>query len=172
MLSSKPQIFLTLGEPDSLDAAISVDKFISWRDSKNDNYFIQIEYRGSLKRKDIALNIQEEQETKFGKSALTQNKWITFLLEELEDHLREKGVLPDLTTEAREDAKKGTKDNPKQYDKSQHKAAQDAKRLAQLQQANLQQQARIMELERLLDSNTTKSNIYAELAELGADFGD
>ncbi len=170
-LSTEQEAYDKLGHPKSADAIKSVQCFINWRDNKTDDAFIQMEYRGSLKSKDIALQIQEGQDTTFSTSSLTANKWVRYLREELEEHLRNKDVLPPLTIEAKTEKAKGSKENPKKYDRMQRKAAQDAKRLAEIQEECLQQKARIRELEGLLESRNTRENIYADLAKMGANFG-
>lgn len=64
--------------------------FMAWVMSKNDNDFREYVYRGKLKRSEIAA------ECCFGKSALTQNPEIRKALEELENDLRARSVLPAL----------------------------------------------------------------------------
>ena len=167
-LSTKEQVFEKLGKPDSPDAVASVEKFIKWRDCETFEDFIQIEWRGSLKSKDIASQIEEEQNTKFAKSALTQNKWVRHLREELEDYLRGEGVLPDQTKKAKEEDKKGRHDNPKTHNSNKRQASLDANRLKDLEEENMQLKARLAKLE---DDINVKKNIYADLAEMGADFG-
>lgn len=172
MLLTSDQLFDNFGNPASPSAIETIHKFIQWRDSKEQQDFIQLVHRGKLKRKDIAIQIQEEQNTKFPKSTLNDNKWVKTLLDELENHLRVESVLPPLTDVAKTEDKKGTSDNPINYDSRKRKAIQDAKRVSELQEVVLQQKARIKQLERQIEHQASKENIYAELASMGASFGN
>ena len=167
-LSTKADLFQRMGEPKSADAVNSVDRFITWRDKQTPNDFIQIEYRGSLKSKDIASQIMETTGEKFAQSALTQNVWVKSLRNELEEHLRDLGILPEKTQAAKAEAAKGGEDNPKTHDATKRRDMLDKKRLKDLEEENIQLKARIAKLE---DVVQIKKNLYADLAEMGAEFG-
>ena len=62
--------------------------FLSWMSRKSKDDYRQMHYRGQLSRKEIAT------ECGFGRSALTQNKYIREELGNLENNLRKHGVLP------------------------------------------------------------------------------
>lgn len=172
MLLNKEQLFSQLEKPMSSSALISIDKFIAWRDSKTFDDFTQIEHRGILNRKDIASQIQEEQRTTFPKSHLNDNKWVKALLTNLEDYLRNNNVLPQLTTDAKEENKKGAEDNPRTHNSNKRKEIQNSKRVTELEELVLQQKERIRQLEQKNAAHATKANIYAELATMGAEFGN
>lgn len=69
-------------------AGENLSAFRAWAQSKSDSDFSEYAYRGQLKRSEIA------SECGFGKSALVQNPAIRAELEELEEALRKRGVLP------------------------------------------------------------------------------
>jgi len=64
--------------------------FLSWMGSKSEDDYKQMHYRGQLSRKQIAT------ECNFGKSALTQNDHIREELKNLENNLRNHGILPEI----------------------------------------------------------------------------
>lgn len=69
-------------------AGANLAAFRAWAQSKSDYDFREYVHRGQLKRADISA------ECGFGKSALVQNPAIKAELEELEEALRKRGVLP------------------------------------------------------------------------------
>lgn len=93
-----------------------------WSATLTDNDFRQLEFEGKLNKTLIAKSVG------FSKSALVQNPRIRKLLEELEQRLRDDGVLPQLT-------EKGiaAKATPKKHDKTLSKQREDAKRIAELE---------------------------------------
>jgi hypothetical protein len=72
-------------------ARLNLESFIAWASSRSDDNFRQIVHRGILNRREIATACQ------FSKSALRQNPAIRKALEQLEDNLRSRGVLPALS---------------------------------------------------------------------------
>lgn len=68
--------------------------FQSWVATQTDDDFKQIIFRGQLNRGEVAKAIG------IGKSALRQNPAIKSALENLEQSLRDRGVLPELTETA------------------------------------------------------------------------
>lgn len=69
-------------------AGANLAAFKAWAQSKSDDDFREYVHRGQLKRAEIS------SECGFGKSALVQNPAIRAELEELEEALRKRGVLP------------------------------------------------------------------------------
>ena len=179
MLSNSEQVIdelmSTHGTPKHT-AIETINKFIDWRDKRTIDDFIQMEQNGVITSKAFADSIrdfvQSQDETAtFGKSALTQNPWVKYLREELANHLQEINVLPDDSLELKEKKKKGTKCNPKEHDRQRRKAAEDVRRLNDLQELVLTKDARIRELEYKLEAHLSTENLYADLAKMGAEFG-
>jgi len=79
--------------------------FQAWSATQSEDDFKQIIFQGQLNRGEIAKAVG------CGKSALSQNPELRKHLKSLEDSLREKGVLPPLTAQA-----KASTDSPKVYD--------------------------------------------------------
>lgn len=123
----------------------NVDSFICWSATMKDDDYRQIVYRGSLSRVEIAKAIG------CAKSALLQNPKLRNLLEELENGLRQKSVLPNMTKKA-----EIAKTEVKQYDKTASKSLQDAKRVAALEQE-------VLHLKMRLDRFKELSEVMSEL---------
>ncbi|HCN73225.1 MAG TPA: hypothetical protein DIS96_16540, partial [Pusillimonas sp.] len=68
----------------------NLSAFQSWVATQTDDDFKQIVFRGQLNRGEVAKAIG------IGKSALRQNPAIKTALENLEQNLRDRGVLPEL----------------------------------------------------------------------------
>lgn len=119
-------------------AKANLDSFIIWQASMTDEGFSQIVFRGCLNRGEIA------KACGFGKSALNQNPQIKSALQALEDDLRTRNILPQLTEKA-----EVTKADPKQYDKTASKRIREAKRVAELEQNVLELEARLKRFEEL-----------------------
>ncbi len=66
----------------------NLDKFLSWKATKSDADYKDMVFRGGLSRTEIA------KQTGIGKSALNQNPALKDALLELEDYLRNVGILP------------------------------------------------------------------------------
>jgi hypothetical protein len=64
----------------------------------------------------------------------------------LENSLREKGILPELTESAKKSA-----DKPKQYDNTANRKTLDSKRLSLLESENIELKAKVKELENKLE---------------------
>ncbi len=71
--------------------------FEVWKATQEEDDFKQIVFRGQLNRREVAKAIG------CGKSALNQNPALKEALANLEDHLRDRGVLPPLTESAKKD---------------------------------------------------------------------
>lgn len=83
-------------------AAENLDKFLSWKETKSDNDYKNMVFRGKLNKVEMA------KQTGIGKSAFTQNPALADALVELEDYLRAVGILPkevDKTVKAKSDDK-------------------------------------------------------------------
>jgi hypothetical protein len=113
-------------------AVQNLEAFLTWQATLSDDSFKQIVYRGALSRVEIA------KACSFSKSVLQQNPKIKEDLAKLEDGLRTRGVLPQLTEKA-----KVEQAEPKQHDRTSRKATTDAKRIAQLEQEVLELKARL-----------------------------
>lgn len=126
----------------------NIQKFEAWIASQTNADFKNISYRGSLKRSAIA------QGTGFAKSVLQQNPAVKKRLEQLEDELRRKGILPPKTEQRLTEEKEN---KPKHYDASQNARRWDRNRLQKLEQENLELK--------------TKLRRYEELSEVIAEMG-
>ena len=131
----------------------NLNAFDIWAATQNDEDFRQIVHRGQLNRGEIAKAIG------IGKSALRQNPAIKTALENLEQDLRDRGVLPELTETA-----KAQRSEPKRYDPSVNKRAMESRRLLVLEQENIELKARVATLE-------AKLKRYGELSEVLTEFG-
>lgn len=127
--------------------------FQSWVATQTDDDFKQIIFRGQLNRGEVAKAIG------IGKSALRQNPAIKTALENLEQSLRDRGVLPELTETAQ-----AQRSEPKRYDPSVNQRAMESRRLSVLEQENIELKARVTTLE-------AKLKRYGELSEVLTEFG-
>lgn len=124
----------------------NIEAFLSWMASTQDDYFKQIIYRGKLNRNEVAKGCG------FSKSVLLQNPKVKELLNNLEESLRKRGVLPNLSVVGQSKLI-----NTKTYNKNYSKNIKDSKRVANLEQ-------KVIELE-------AKLKRYQELAEVITDMG-
>lgn len=131
----------------------NVESFKSWAAAMRDEDFVQIVYRGQLNRNEVAKGVN------CARSALRQNPRLANMLAELEDSLRQRGVLPDLSNQAASEENK-----PVRHDQNARRQAQEAKRAAKLEQENLELKAKIKALERQLSR-------YVELSEALGEYG-
>lgn len=131
----------------------NLDAFQVWVATQSDEDFTQLIFRGQLNRSDVAKAIG------CGKSALNQNPALRNALQQLEEHLRLKGVLPTLTEEAKTD-----KHRPTQYDNTVNRKSSDAKRLASLEAENIELKAKMKVLESKLER-------FGELSETLSEMG-
>lgn len=114
--------------------------FLAWQASKADDDFRQYASRGILRRTEIAT------ECGFAKSALDQNPRIKVALRELEDALRERGVLPPALNRSPGEAVK-----PPMREVGGQRAMLDTERLRRLEQENASLRAENGELKRQLE---------------------
>ena len=131
----------------------NLEAFQSWVATQKDEDFKQIIFRGQLNRGEVAKAIG------VGKSALRQNPAIKTALENLEQSLRDRGVLPELTETAQ-----AQRSEPKRYDPSVNQRAMESRRLSVLEQENIELKARVATLE-------AKLKRYGELSEVLTEFG-
>lgn len=131
----------------------NLSAFQSWVATQTDDDFKQIVFRGQLNRGEVAKAIG------IGKSALRQNPAIKTALENLEQNLRNRGVLPELTETAQ-----AQRSEPKRYDPSVNQRAMESRRLSVLEQENIELKARVATLE-------AKLKRYGELSEVLTEFG-
>jgi len=131
----------------------NLSAFQSWVATQTDDDFKQIVFRGQLNRGEVAKAIG------IGKSALRQNPAIKTALDNLEQNLRDRGVLPELTETAQ-----AQRSEPKRYDPSVNQRAMESRRLSVLEQENIELKARVATLE-------AKLKRYGELSEVLTEFG-
>lgn len=131
----------------------NLDAFRAWVATQHEDDFKQIVFRGQLNRIEVAKAIG------CGKSALIQNPELRKCLQQLEDGLRNKGVLPPLSNTAKNDA-----DKPRQYDNTANRKTLDSKRLSSLEAENIELKAKVNELESRLKR-------FAELSETLSEMG-
>lgn len=127
--------------------------FITWSATQSNEDFKQIIFRGQLNRGEVAKAVG------CGKSALSQNPELRKQLTALEDKLRNRGVLPQLTGKAVKDAGKS-----KEYDNTANRRTMDSRRLSSLEQENIELKAKVNELESKLER-------FGELSETLAEMG-
>jgi hypothetical protein len=120
----------------------NVAVFATWTASKTDDDFREMANRGVLSRKEVA------KECGFAKSALDQNPRIKAALRDLEDGLRQRGVLPPAV-----ERELDTPAVPLVREPGRLRAAQDAERLRRLEQENAGLKAEVAELKRALDKH-------------------
>ncbi len=128
----------------------NLETFSTWAASKTEDDFVQIVSRGALNRREIAT------ECGFARSVLNQNPRVRQALAILEDHLREKGVLPQRVA----DAGNGPT-------KTSNRAFQlDAERLRRLEQENALLRAENHELKAQICRFAVLSEVLAETGRL------
>lgn len=128
----------------------NVELFVAWAASKTDDDFRAMASRGVLSRKEVA------KECGFAKSALDQNPRIKAALRDLEDALRQRGVLPpavQLDPEAEA--------APMVREPGKLRAALEAERLRRLEQENAGLKAEVSELKRQLQKHAVLAEALA-----------
>lgn len=129
------------------------ENFRVWAATQSDDDFKQIIYRGQLNRGDVAKALG------CGKSALQQNPPLKTELEQLENTLRERGVLPELT-----DTTKAEVGESKLFDGQANKRLLESRNASKLEQENIELKAEIKRLELKLER-------FSEMSETIADIG-
>ncbi len=120
----------------------NVAVFAAWVASKTDDDFRAMANRGVLSRKEVAT------ECGFAKSALDQNPRIKAALRELEDDLRQRGVLPPAVVLGPD-----APQLPVTREPGRLRAAQETERLRRLEQENAGLKAEVAELKRALEKH-------------------
>lgn len=133
----------------------NVKTFLSWVSSKTDDDFRAMANRGVLSRTEIA------KECGFAKSALDQNPRIKEALRNLEDGLRQRGILPLPTTGGPTDS---AVKEMRRIDGGAN--ARDAERLRRLEQENASLKVEVAELKRLLQQFTVLRDALAETGRI------
>ncbi|WP_394240461.1 VPA1267 family protein [Vibrio astriarenae] len=131
----------------------NLEAFEVWKETLTDDDFRQIIFRGQLNRNEVAKGIG------CGKSALSQNPALKNSLKDLEDKLRNRGVLPPLTGTAKRNT-----DKPKVYDNTMNRKLLDSKHVSVLEAENIELQAKVKELEKRLER-------FGELSETLSEMG-
>ena len=119
----------------------NVAVFAAWVASKTDDDFQTMANRGVLSRKEVA------KECGFAKSALDQNPRIKAALRELEDDLRQRGILPAAVVRDTDEQQ------PVMREPGRLRAAQETERLRRLEQENASLKAEVAELKRALEKH-------------------
>jgi hypothetical protein len=118
---------------------INLDNFIVWSSTQSDDDFKKIIYQGKLNKTEIAKSIG------CGNSALKQNPALRKAIDDLELKLIHKGILP-----ARQE--KENKADVQKYMPDTIINAKEIKRIAILEQQNLELRTKIKELELKLEN--------------------
>ncbi len=133
----------------------NVERFVAWMTSKSEADYRELATRGVLSRKEIA------RECGFAKSALDQNPRIKSALRNLEQSLRDTGVLPPVL-----DKSTAAIEQPKRRDSGSRRALLDAERLRRLEQENASLRAENSELKRLLGKHAMLREALATTGRL------
>jgi hypothetical protein len=128
----------------------NVRTFATWVASKTDDDYRALASRGLISRREIAT------ECGFSKSALDQNPRIKASLRELEDALRERGVLPPVVEKSADEAAK-----PLMREPGKLRGALDAERVRRLETDNASLKAENAELKRALEKHAILSEALA-----------
>ncbi len=127
----------------------NVQAFATWMASKSDDELRSLVHRGQLSRKELAI------ECGFAKSVLDQNPRVKKALSDLEDELRQRGVLPPKVEEpAGEPA-------PLTREPGKLRGAIEAERLRRLETENAGLKAEVAELKRALEKYAVLSEALA-----------
>lgn len=135
---------------------VYLERFLAWSASMSDDDFRQIVYApmGILNRQEI------KKLAGLSDQAIKKNANVKAALKDLEDRLRQRGVLPPLT----ESGQKAQAD-AKLYDKTAKRSSIDSQRVAQLESANHDLQVRIEKLEKENDELRAKLASSKETVE-------
>lgn len=131
----------------------NVHNFIQWSATMTDKDYIEIIFRDKLNRREVA------NACGFAKSVLQQNPKVKELLQDLENELRKRKVLPEIIESSSEKIS-----SPQEYDQKQEGLLSDSKRVSKLEVENLELKTRVKFLENQLQR-------YTELSEIMSDMG-
>ena len=129
----------------------NVDAFKAWIATQSDEDFKQMIYGGKLNRNTLSKLAQ------VGLGAFKKNPEVKRLLLELEDKLRERGVLPPLFRVAylrergvlpplTDQGKKAQEGKAQAYDHTKNKSIMESKRLSKIETENIELKAELAEL--------------------------
>jgi chaperonin cofactor prefoldin len=135
---------------------VYLERFQAWAASMSDDDFRQIIYapKGILNRQDI------KKLAGISDQAIKKNANVKSELSCLEEGLRERGVLPALTEQAKQ-----VEGGPKLYDKTAKRTVMDSQRLAQLESVNHDLKVRVSELEKQVEELQSKLGSAKETVE-------
>lgn len=128
----------------------NIDSFIAWASSQSDDDFRELIFQGKLNRTEIAKHIG------CGKSALRQNPALRQSIDALELDLRERGVLPQIQESFSEL-------DIKPHISTSSVNTNETKRIAVLEQENMELKLKIKELENNLERFNELSNSLYDL---------
>lgn len=128
----------------------NLNSFIAWASSQSDNDFRELIFQGKLNRTEIARYIG------CGKSALRQNPALRQAIDDLELELINKGILSPVQ-------EKDNKPEIKPYVNSTNINSNEIKRIAFLEQENMELKVKNKELEQRLERFNELSNSLYEL---------
>lgn len=131
----------------------TVEAFLAWKTTISETELAAMEWRGEIKKIEVAKAIG------CGTSAFRQNPALKNEYDQFMDELRQKGILPRVTAEA-----KVSTGNSKEYDHTSRLRQFTAQKANKLEQENIELKARITDLERKLER-------YTELSEAMSDLG-
>ncbi len=131
----------------------NLDAFQTWVATQSDDDFINIMYRGQLSRGEVAKAVG------CGKSALRQNPALKKSLENLEESLRERGVLAPLSVSTKSEFL-----DRKEYDHTNNQRLIDSRKVGLLEQENIELKAQVKELKSKLER-------FGELSETLSEMG-
>ena len=131
----------------------TVEAFLAWKKEVSEAELAEMEWRGEIKKIELAKAIG------CSTSAFRQNPALKNELAQFTDELRQKGILPGVTTET-----KASAGNPKEYDHTSKLRQMSDQRANKLEQENIELKARIADLE-------GKLKRYTELSEAMSDLG-
>jgi uncharacterized protein involved in propanediol utilization len=138
----------------------NIELFKNWAASLSDKDFKEITHRGLLNRGEVAKGAG------IGKSALSQNPSVKELLKNLENRLREKGVLPEITsTESSDETQQS---DATAYDQTARKRNMESRNIANLEAKVLKLEVKIKryaELENEVEALKAELSKYESLKE-------
>jgi hypothetical protein len=135
----------------------AVDNFDSWVEAMTDEDWPAIVHGGQIRRTEIMKH------AKCGRPALTQNKPLAKKIRNLEDKLREKGLLPPLSSRGE---CKSELDNTKPFDQNLTKRVRQSEHLSHLEAENQRLKAQNNWLKQELSRYEEISDTLYELGTL------
>lgn len=131
----------------------TVEAFLAWKITISEDELAEMKWRGEIKKIEIAKAIGCSTSA-FRQNPALKNEYCLFM-----DELRQKGILPEVSSEAEKKV-----DKPKKYDHTSKQQKVNSLRVSHLEQENMELKIRITTLERKLER-------YTELSEAMSDLG-